>query len=67
MKNVPLLTKYTVKDLILFLGRLKDLSTDVILKRLDYWLERFSITEYKDKKIKELSKGNQQKFQFISA
>lgn len=62
-----LLTKYTVKDLILFLGRLKDLSSDVILKRLDYWLERFGITEYKEKKIKELSKGNQQKIQFISA
>ena len=36
-------------------------------KKLDYWLERFGISEYKNKKIKELSKGNQQKVQFISA
>lgn len=62
-----LLTKYTVKELILYFGHLKELPTDVILKRLDYWLERFNITEYLDKKIKELSKGNQQKIQFISA
>ena len=38
-----------------------------ILKRLDEWLKRFHIEEYKERKIKELSKGNQQKVQFISA
>jgi len=38
-----------------------------ILERLDYLLDKFGITEYKDKKIKELSKGNQQKIQFITA
>ncbi len=62
-----LLTKLTVKNLILFYGQLKNVSKEDILKRLDYWLERFKISEYKDKKIKELSKGNQQKIQFISA
>ncbi len=31
------------------------------------WLERFGITDYKNKKVEELSKGNQQKIQFISA
>jgi ABC-2 type transport system ATP-binding protein len=62
-----LLTKITVKELMLYYGQLKDLEPKVILERLDYWLERFDITEYKDKKIKELSKGNQQKIQFISA
>jgi len=36
-------------------------------KKLDYLLERFGVPEYKDKKIKELSKGNQQKIQFITA
>ncbi|MDR2822009.1 MAG: ATP-binding cassette domain-containing protein [Acholeplasmatales bacterium] len=60
-----LLTKMTVKDIMLFFGHLKDLETDVILKRLNYWLQRFNVEEYKDKKIKELSKGNQQKIQFI--
>jgi ABC-2 type transport system ATP-binding protein len=62
-----LLTKITVKELLLYFGQLKDLDKDTIIKRLDYWLERFSITHYKDKKIKELSKGNQQKIQFIAA
>lgn len=62
-----LLTKITVKELMLYYGQLKDMEPKVILERLDYWLERFDITEYKDKKIKELSKGNQQKIQFISA
>lgn len=62
-----LLTKITVKDLLLYFGQLKDLDKDTILKRLDYWLDRFNITHYKDKKIKELSKGNQQKIQFIAA
>lgn len=62
-----LLTKVTVKELLLFFGQLKDMHPTLILERLDYWLERFKITEYKDKKIRELSKGNQQKIQFISA
>ena len=43
------------------------MKEEEILKSLDEWLERFHITEYKDRKIKELSKGNQQKVQFISA
>ncbi len=62
-----LLTKLTVKDLMLYFGSLKNVSKEDIFKRLDYWLDRFKIPEYKDKKIKELSKGNQQKIQFISA
>ncbi len=62
-----LLTKLTVKDLMLYFGQLKNVPIETILQRLDYWLKRFDIAEYKNKKIKELSKGNQQKIQFISA
>lgn len=62
-----LLTRITVKELMLYFGQLKDMEPKVILERLDYWLKRFDIVAYKDKKIKELSKGNQQKIQFISA
>lgn len=62
-----LLTKMTVRDLMLYFGQLKNVDTATILKRLDYWLNRFNIVEYRNKKIKELSKGNQQKIQFISA
>lgn len=62
-----LLTKLTVKEQAHFYGALKGMCDDQILKRLDELLERFGISEYKDKKIKELSKGNQQKIQFIMA
>lgn len=62
-----LLTKLTVKEMIEFYGVLKGMDEKKIDEKLDYWLEKFEITEYKNKKIKELSKGNQQKIQFISA
>jgi ABC-2 type transport system ATP-binding protein len=62
-----LLTKLTVKDLMLYFGQLKNVPVETILERLDYWLNRFGISDFKNKKIKELSKGNQQKIQFISA
>jgi ABC-2 type transport system ATP-binding protein len=62
-----LLTKITVKELMLYFGQLKDMDKKMIEERLDYWLKRFKIEAYKNKKIKELSKGNQQKVQFISA
>ena len=62
-----LLTKLTVLEQIIYYGTLKSLSEEVIIKRLDYYLKKFGIMEYKNKKIKELSKGNQQKIQFISA
>ena len=45
-----LLTKLTVKEQILFYGHLKDMKEEEILKKLDYWLDRFEVKEYKDKK-----------------
>lgn len=62
-----LLTKLTVQEQIEFYGTLKGLEKKEIDKLLDKWLEKFEITSYKNRKIKELSKGNQQKVQFISA
>lgn len=62
-----LLTKMTVYDQCIFYGTLKGMTKKKIEERLDYLLKRFSIEEYKFKKIKELSKGNQQKVQFITA
>ena len=62
-----LLLKLTVLQQVIYYGVLKSIPEDEIEKRLDYWLDRFGIKEYKNKKIKELSKGNQQKIQFISA
>ena len=62
-----LLTKMTVLEQIIYYGVLKSIPEETIEKKLDYWLKRFGISEYKNRKIKELSKGNQQKVQFISA
>ncbi len=62
-----LLLKLTVLEQAIFYGTLKVLDKKTIEKRLDVLLERFKISEYKNRKIKELSKGNQQKVQFITA
>ena len=62
-----LLTKLTVKEQIIFYGILKGMTEKKILKELAVWLKFFQIEEYENRKIKELSKGNQQKIQFISA
>ena len=62
-----LLTKLTVREQLIYYGVLKSMDEDKIDKKINYWLKKFGISDYKDKKIKELSKGNQQKVQFISA
>lgn len=62
-----LLTKMTVKEQILLYGVLKGMNEDNILKEMHKWLKKFQIADYENRKIKELSKGNQQKIQFIAA
>lgn len=62
-----LLTKLTVKEQAIYFGALKGMDDKTIIERLDSLLKKFGIEEYKNKKIKELSKGNQQKIQFITA
>ena len=62
-----LLTKLTVKEQCLYYGTLKGMEKEDILKKMKTLLEKFGVPEYENKKIKELSKGNQQKVQFICA
>lgn len=62
-----LLTKLTVKEQCIYYGTLKGMNQTAILERLNELLERFEIQDYLDKPIKQLSKGNQQKVQFITA
>ena len=62
-----LLTKMTVKDQLIFYGSLKGMKEKDINDKIDYLLDFFEISDYKNRKIKELSKGNQQKIQFISS
>ncbi|WP_085506877.1 ABC transporter ATP-binding protein [Thalassobacillus devorans] len=59
--------KLKVKDQLVYLARLRGMDKQAAFRELDSWLERFYIPEYKEKKVEELSKGNQQKIQFISA
>ncbi|MEG9463812.1 MAG: ATP-binding cassette domain-containing protein, partial [Bacillus amyloliquefaciens] len=59
--------KVKVSDQLVYLARLKGMGKKEAEKELMTWLERFGITDYKNKKVEELSKGNQQKIQFISA
>ncbi|WP_026689050.1 ABC transporter ATP-binding protein [Alteribacter aurantiacus] len=59
--------KMTVADQLVYLGRLRGMKKAKVLEVLKQWLERFNITEYLHKKIDELSKGNQQKIQFIAS
>ncbi len=55
----------TVEDHALFLGQLRGLSKGDVKRQLEYWLERFEITDWRKKRIEELSKGMAQKVQFI--
>ncbi|MGA9227997.1 MAG: ABC transporter ATP-binding protein [Mesobacillus sp.] len=59
--------KLKVRDQIVYLARLRGMQKQAAIKELDHWLNRFKVPEYADKKVEELSKGNQQKIQFIAA
>lgn len=56
-----------VAEQISFLAKLKQINDNEITERLSFWLNRLEIDEYRNRKIKELSKGNQQKVQLICA
>lgn len=58
--------KMKVGEQILFLARLRGLSKIDAKKKMEYWLDRFDITSWEQKKVEELSKGMQQKIQFIA-
>lgn len=57
--------KMKVGDQAVYLARLKGLSKPDAVKKLKYWFKKFSIDQWWDRKIEELSKGMQQKIQFI--
>lgn len=59
--------KMTLKDTLYFFGEIKGMKRKEIDARKDYWLEKFELKEWYTKKIENLSKGMQQKVQFITA
>jgi len=58
--------KMKVGEQALYLARLKGLSNAEARKRLKYWFEKFEIGGWWNRKVEELSKGMQQKVQFIT-
>ncbi|PZD95053.1 sodium ABC transporter ATP-binding protein [Paenibacillus sambharensis] len=59
--------KVKIKDQIIYLAQLRGVDRKTADRNLKVWLEKFNVPEYYDKKVEELSKGNQQKIQFIAA
>ena len=57
--------KMTVRRLLTFLAELKGVSPRESAPRIDQWLERLDLSDWRDSKVQELSKGMQQKLQFI--
>ncbi len=58
--------KMKIVDQLRYFAALKDVSGAEADKRIDFWLERMNLSEWKTKKTTDLSKGMQQKIQFIS-
>jgi len=56
-----------VREALVFLAALKGLSEDEAMRRVGAWLDRFELSAWGEKKINDLSKGMQQKAQFITA
>jgi ABC-2 type transport system ATP-binding protein len=56
-----------VREIIIFLAALHGLTEAESGKRADEWLERLGLAEWSEKKLVDLSKGMQQKVQFITA
>jgi ABC-2 type transport system ATP-binding protein len=59
--------KMKISDQLRFFGALKNLTGKQVEEKIDYWINRVQLKEWKDKKANELSKGMQQKIQFIAA
>ena len=59
--------KTKIVDQLEYLAKLKGMSKAEANKSIDYWLEKMKMTEYKFQTAEKLSKGNQQKIQFITA
>ncbi|MCX7842328.1 MAG: ATP-binding cassette domain-containing protein [Clostridia bacterium] len=62
-----LFTKEKLGFQLEFLAKLKGMSKKEADNAIDYWLKRFEIQDYRNKKLESLSKGNQQKVQMIAA
>ncbi|MEE1056795.1 MAG: ATP-binding cassette domain-containing protein [Acutalibacteraceae bacterium] len=59
--------KKKIIDQLVYFAELKNMGHTDAIKSVDYWLDRLGMTEYRNKRLDTLSKGNQQKIQLITA
>jgi ABC-2 type transport system ATP-binding protein len=59
--------KMKIGDQLVFFANLKGVNSTEASRRVDTWLERLALSEWKNKKPTDLSKGMQQKVQFIAS
>lgn len=59
--------KKMILDQLTYFAELKGLSRKEAVKAVDYWLERLQMSDYREKRLDTLSKGNQQKIQLVTA
>lgn len=59
--------KMLIGEQLLYFAELKGLSKADAKKRVKYWVDKFEIKDWLNKKVEELSKGMQQKVQFIAS
>ncbi|GCE14862.1 ABC transporter ATP-binding protein [Tengunoibacter tsumagoiensis] len=58
--------KMTVEDQLLFLTQLYGIPKRKVLQEIDHWLQYLQISAYRKRQVREMSKGNQQKVQFLA-
>lgn len=58
--------KMEIGEQVLYLAKLKGLSTNEATKRIKYWFEKLEMKDWWKKKVEDLSKGMQQKVQFVA-
>ena len=59
--------KKIILDQLIYFAELRGMNRREATKSVDYWLERLGMSEYRNKRLDTLSKGNQQKIQLVTA
>ena len=59
--------KKIILDQLVYFAELKGMTKKDAVSAVDYWLERLGMSEYRQKRLDTLSKGNQQKIQLVTA
>ena len=59
--------KMKIREILLFFGLLRGMNRHDAKRSIDYWIDRLNLGRYNDSQMQELSRGLQQKVQFITA